>query len=362
MLTTPKVEEATVGNAISEKQWVGVDLHLHRSVIVRIDEHGNELEWVRIDNDPKALVREVRKAGRGAPVAIEATYGWYWAVDALRKAKFDVHLAHPYGMRQLRKRKKVKTDRKDAYELANLLRLESLPEAWIAPPDLRELRELVRYRQKLVQMSTSVRAGIRAGLAKHGIRLAVANLTGVLAQQMLDAVELPGYYAQRLDSQRRMLLLLEQEIDLVEAELGKRMKNNADYRMLLTLKGIGPILAAIFVVEIGDVHRFNSAEQLCCWAGITPRHYEFDLTARRGHISKEGSNLVRWAAIEAVSHPCEPAITDVKDRILARRGKSARNIAKVAAARKMLQVVYYTLRDGQARCLTAAPAAEVGAA
>ena len=75
-----------MSDGIAGGQVVGIDLHLHRSVIARIDEHGNELGWVRIDNDPKALVAECRKAGRGAPVAIEATYGWYWAVDALLAA------------------------------------------------------------------------------------------------------------------------------------------------------------------------------------------------------------------------------------------------------------------------------------
>ena len=84
------------------EQVVGIDLHLHRSVICRIDDHGEELGWVRIDNDPAALVAECRKAGRGAAVAIEATYGWYWAVDALGVARFEVHLAHPSGMKALR--------------------------------------------------------------------------------------------------------------------------------------------------------------------------------------------------------------------------------------------------------------------
>ena len=125
---------------------MGVDLHLHRSVIAGSTSTGDELGWVQIDNDPKALVGRCRKAGRGAPVAIEATYGWYWAVDALQAAGFEVHLAHPFGMKALRKRKRVKTDPADAYELANLLRLGSLPEAYIAPPELRELRELVRHR------------------------------------------------------------------------------------------------------------------------------------------------------------------------------------------------------------------------
>ena len=161
-----------MSDGIAGKEFVGIDLHLHRSVIARIDADGNELGWVRIDNDPKVLVREVRRAGRRVPVAIEATYGWYWAVDALLAARFEVHLAHPYGMKAMRARKRVKTDPRDAYELANLLRLGSLPEAYIAPPELRELRELVRHRQQMVKVGTATKAGIRALLAKHNISLA----------------------------------------------------------------------------------------------------------------------------------------------------------------------------------------------
>ena len=166
-----------MGIGIAEKQWVGIDLHLHRSVICRIDDQGKQLDCVQIDNDPKVLVTEVRKAGRGAPVAIEATYGWYWAVDVLQAARFEMHLAHPYGMKAMRKRRRVKTDAVDAYELANLLRLGSLPENYIAPPELRELRELVRHRRQLTKTSTSVKAQIRALLAKHGIRLRCRDLS-----------------------------------------------------------------------------------------------------------------------------------------------------------------------------------------
>lgn len=215
-----------------------------------------------------------------------------------------MHLAHPYGMKQLRGVKKVKTDRKDAYELANLLRLGSLPEAWIAPPDLRELRELVRYRQKLIKVTTSVRSGIRAGLAKHGIRLTVADLTSPLAQRMLDSINLPGYYADRLESQRRMLVLVDQEVDLLEAELAKRLKGNADYRKLMTIKGIGPILAAIFVLEIGDVHRFKTAEQFCCWAGIT--HGFMSPTAPRA-AATSARKAPSWSAGPRSSPSTTPA-------------------------------------------------------
>jgi transposase len=325
-------------------------------VVARIDDLGREVDTVRIDNDPTALVAEVMKAGPGAKVAIEATYGWYWAVDALQANGFEMHLAHPYGLKAMRKRKRVKTDRVDALELARLLRLGSLPEAYIAPPPLRELRELVRHRQQMVKVSTATKAGIRGVLAKHGIRLAVAQLDGITGTDMLDALSLPGSYAQRLAAQRRLMMLCEDEIARVAAELDRRLKNDPAYRNLLKVKGIGPVLAAVFVAEIGDVSRFPTAKALTCWAGLTPRHHESDRTVRRGNISKEGCALVRWAAVEAIQRHCEPAVAEVKDRIITRRGKPARNIAKVAAARRMLEVVYYVMRDGDARCLHQVPA------
>ena len=316
-----------MSDGISSKQYVGIDLHLHRSVICRIDERGRELECVQIDNDPTALVAQVRKAGRAAPVAIEATYGWYWAVDALSSAKFEVHLAHPYGLKAMRKRKRVKTDRRDAYELANLLRLGSLPEAYIAPPELRELRELVRHRRQLVKTSTAVKNGIRGLLAKHGMRLSVSNLDAPSGADALDLVELTGTYAHRLAAQRRLLLLLSNEIDAVDVELDRRLKHHAGYQNLLKVKGIGPVLAAVFVVEIGDIARFGGPEQLTCWAGLTPRHYESDLTVRRTNISKEGCALVRWAAVEAIQRQRDPRVREVREDIVARRGKPAGNIA-----------------------------------
>jgi transposase len=211
------------------QEVVGVDLHLHRSVIAQIDDHGEQLGWVRIDNDPVALRAECRKAGGGAAVAIEATYGWYWAVDALLAAGFEVHLAHPLGMKALRKRKRVKSDPADAYELANLLRLGSLPEAYIAPPELRELRELVRHRRQLVKLATAVKAGIRALLAKHNIRLSATQLESDTATGLLDALSLPGTYAQRLASQRRLLMVLADEIASVEVDLHTRLGHHPGY-------------------------------------------------------------------------------------------------------------------------------------
>jgi transposase len=203
-----------------------------------------------------------------------------------------------------------------------------------------------------VKVSTATKAGVRALLAKHNIRLAASDLDGDKAIDLMDAVDLPGTYASRLAAQRRLLLVLADEIAAAGLEVARRLKDHPGYRRLLTVKGIGPVLAAVFIAEIGDVSRFPDAAALCCWAGITPRHYESDKTVRRGHISKEGSTLVRWAAVEAVQRNCEPAVRAVREKIIARRGQDARNTAKVAAGRAMLEAVYYLLRDGECRRLT----------
>jgi transposase len=318
-----------------------------------MDADGEVLESVRIDNDRTALLREVGKAGVGAPVAIEATYGWYWAVDALQEKGFEVHLAHPKGLKTFEGRR-VKTDWADARELVDLLRLGRFPEAYIAPVPLRELRELVRHRAKLVGVRTGQKASLHAVLGKCGVIPTLGDLFGPGGKKLLDSLDLPEPYASRVASQRRLLLMLDNEIEMVEHEIHHRLSDEATYQALLRIKGIGPTFAAIFIAEIGDVHRFGSAHQLACWAGLTPRVYASDTKTRRGHISKQGSRLLRWAAIEACQRSCEPYVAQHRQRIRDRRGKTVTQISKVAAARKLLRVVYYTMRDGHARCLQTA--------
>src|SRR6059058_2653846 len=137
-----------------------------------------QLGWVRIDNDPVALGLELAKAGPDPEVVLEATYGWYWAVDALQAAGARVHLAHPLGVKAFEYRR-VKNDFRDASDLADLLRLGRLPEAWIAPPATRELRELVRHRAKLVALRSHCKAEVHAVLAKCGVQVSLTDLFGV---------------------------------------------------------------------------------------------------------------------------------------------------------------------------------------
>jgi transposase len=282
-----------------EKQYVGIDLHRRRSVIVRMTEDGEVLECVRIVNDPVALSLELAKAGPDPEVALESTYGWYWAADLLAADGAKVHLVHPLGLHWDARR--VKNDERDATELAHRLRRDDLPESWIAPPEVRELRELIRYRAKLVALRTSAKAQIHAVMAKLGILPTMSDMFGPTGQVLLDDMPFDGAYGIRVESLRDLLEIYDRELAVVERALRVRLGRHQGYRAIQALNGVGPITAAIFVAEIGDVTRFPGPRELCSWAGVTPTHRESDTKVRRGHITKQGSTLVRWAAIEAVA-------------------------------------------------------------
>jgi len=331
------------------QQFVGMDLHRRRSVLVRMTESGEHLETVRILNDPERLAEVLSRAGEAPEVVLEATYGWYWAADALAELGATVHLAHPLGVKAFSYRR-VKNDQRDAADLADLLRMGRLPHAWISPPQTRELRELVRHRAKLVATRSRCKAEVHAVLAKAGIWVPMTDLFGVAGNQLLDDADLGGPYRARVASLRRLIEALDFEIELFTKIARGRLARDPDYRAVQQIPGIGPVLGAVFVAEIGDVHRFPGPEQLTSWAGLTPRHRESDTTVHRGRITKQGSRLVRWAAIESVKIlPASTRIGAFRDDVAARRGSP--NIGAVAAARRQLEFVYYALRDHQVRAL-----------
>ena len=298
------------------------------------------------------LARPVRECGpkkrtsRKAEIALRSDTH-YWASDLLQAEGARVHLVHPLGLHWDTRR--VKNDVKDATELANRLRRNDLPEAWVAPPEVRELRELVRYRAKLTALRTSAKAQIHAVMAKLGIIPSLPDMFTLQGQRQLDEMDFPGPYGLRVESLRDLLEIYDRELAMVERRLHLELKDHHGYRVIQGIYGVGQITAAIFVAEIGDVHRFPTARHLCSWAGMTPKLHESDTHSYKGRITKQGSTIVRWAAMECVVRYHGGAqIAPAYRRIAERRGN---NIARVAAARKLLTLVFYGLRDGEIRCL-----------
>ncbi len=341
------------------RQIVGMDLHRRRSVLVRMTAAGDVLESTRISNDPQYLRAVMQRAGEQPEVVLEACYGWYWAADTLAELGASVHLAHPLGVKGFAYRR-VKNDERDARDLADLLRMGRLPEAWIAPPRTRELRELVRHRAKLVGIRSQLKCQVHAVLAGAGVQVSMSDLFGLAGRELLDRVVLAPAMRARVNSCLRLIESVDFEVDTFARLVGNRLREDPGYVAVQLIDGIGPTLGAVMVAEIGDVHRFTRPAQLASWAGLTPLHRESDTTVHRGRITKQGSRLVRWAAIEAVQRvPAASPLGRHRDRVAARRG---RNIGKVAAARELIECVFYALRDHHVRRLTRQPPTQAAAA
>jgi transposase len=183
----------------------------------------------------------------------------------------------------------------------------------------------------------------------------MSDLFGLAGNVLLDGVGLPGPFRARVDSLRRLIEHLDFEIEVFTGLTRARLARDPGYLAIQQIPGIGAVLGAVFVAEIGDVTRFGSPAQLASWAGLTPKHHESDTHVHRGRITKQGSRLVRWAAIESVKKiPKYSPAGLLRERVADRRG---RNIGSVAAARRQLEFVYYALRDGHVRALEHPPRA-----
>jgi transposase len=328
---------------------VGIDLHRKRSHVAVLDEHGRELVSRRIVNDPQTFLELLGEIDGESKVALEATYGWEWLADVLEEAGYELHLAHPLRTKAIASAR-VKNDAVDARTLAQLLRTDLLPEAYIAPRELRELRDLLRHRVALTRMRSALKNRAGAILAKQGIARPYSDMFGPGGLRFLDTLQLPESPRRRLDSTLALIADFTREIELTTREIDSRAKQDPYVEVLCQIRGVGRYIAMLVIAEVGDVTRFQTARQLCCWAGMTPTVRSSDLRTRLGHISHQGSPALRWALVEAAQHAARGGgpLRQAFERIAKRRG---RQVAKVAVARKILTLCFYGLRDGEIRCL-----------
>jgi len=323
--------------------YIGVDLHRKKSQIAALDQDGQLLFNRKVRTGPgemQQLIDELRP--QPIEVAFEATFGWGWFADLLAELGIPAHMAHPLATKAVSSAR-VKNDAVDAKTLAHLLRTNLLPEGWIAPPEVREARRLVRMRASLVRLRAKLKAQVHALLGEHGIQPDVVDLFSNKGRALLRQLQLPTVSKSRLETCLRLIDEFSLEIVIAEREIYQTIKGDERIKRLLPIPGIGPIIAATILSEVGDIARFATADKLCAWAGLTPSEHSSAANIRRGHISKQGSRWLRWVMVEAAVH----AFRDVElrqlfIRIARRRGAK---IARVAVARRLLTLVYYALRS-----------------
>ena len=225
-------------------------------------------------------------------MAFEAAFGWSWLADLLEDYGFDAHLVHPLRCKAIASAR-LKNDKVDAAILAQLLRADLLPEAWIAPLEVRQLRALLRHRASLVRLGTQQRNRIHAVAADHGYDRSASYWTGP-GRGWLAELDLPAASREIITDCLAFIDALAPQIGRLDGEVRARAKADPRVKVLTTLPGIGQFTALVMLAEIGDITRFANARKLASWAGLTPTVRGSDLTVRHGHISGQGSAWLRW--------------------------------------------------------------------
>jgi transposase len=324
--------------------YAGVDLHRKVAQVAVLDASGQLLLNRRVASDRNELLRVFGEAGReGAlEVAFEATYGWGWFADLLEDVGIPGHMAHPRANKAIASAR-VKNDKVDAKTLAHLLRTNLLPESWIAPPEVREARRLVRMRTSLVRIRSRLKNQVHAVLADRGLH---PEGTDIFAGDLVRlSKQLPVIARQRVEANLRLIEDVDEEIDVADEQIHKQFARDPRVRRLQPLPGIGLLTGAIVVAEVGDIQRFPSARHFCSWCGLTPSERSSAEHTRLGHISKQGSRWLRWVLVESACQANRnPALASFYAPIASRRGDK---IARVALARRLATLCYHALRNEQ---------------
>ena len=326
--------------------YLGIDLHLKNSYLVLMDREGGVLDERQLPNGEVKSYLEAHIPEETFAV-LEATRNWAFMYDCLSEHVERVELAHSKELKAI-SNAAVKTDRIDAHTLAHLARLNFLPIAYAASTEVRDLRLQMRHRQTLIKHRTQTKNRIHAVLASYNLVSPVADLFGVqgrewLAQQ-LEVVRLAAKQAITVDL--ALIDELNTLVEMIESQIKLTPQQKHDHQLLMTLPGVGKVVATIMVAEIGDIRRFDSPKALCNWAGLTPKVRNSGDIVRRGRISKEGPSLLRAAMGQAATIAARRSKRWqlVHEHLSKRCGKKG---AKVAVARRLLTVAYHILMRDQ---------------
>jgi transposase len=323
--------------------YVGIDVHRKRSQVAVVTEDGQVQLNKNVVNGSEPFLRLIGDLPSGTPVAFEAAFGWSWLADLLEDYGFDSHLVHPLRCKAIASAR-LKNDKAGAAILAQLLRADLLPEAWIAPQKVRQLRSLLRHRVSLVRLGTQLRNRIHAVAADHGYDRSASYRAGP-GRGWLAELDLPAASREIITDCRAVIDGLAPLTDRIDGELHQHAKADPRVKVLRTRPGVGEFTALVMLAEIGDITRFPSARKLASWAGLTPTVRGSDLTVRHGHICKQGSAWLRWVLTQAAqTAKRSPEVAATYAAIAKRRGKK---IATIAIARKLLTRAWHRLSERQ---------------
>lgn len=316
--------------------YCGLDVHKESTYATVLDSTGQVVAQKRMKNEEIPEFLGPLNVDR---VAMEASTYIIPMYRRLAEEGYNLTVSHPKKTRYIAEAR-IKSDRVDSKALAELLRLDSLPESYIPPRDIAVLREKIRRRAFMVRQRTKLKVKIRDVLAYEGVK--PSKEYGLFTGKGVEWLRCLG--VEPVDCYLRLMAPLSREVLLLSRELRGLAGEDPDVRLLKTIPGVGYYIALLIKAEVGDISRFTSGDHLASYAGLVPSTRSSGGIERHGRITREGSRWLRWALVEAamVHLRYDTPVTRLYHRVAERRGRKP---ALVAAARKLLTVCYSVLRN-----------------
>jgi transposase len=325
---------------------MGLDQHRAQITAEWLDTETGEVSRRRVAPADRAGVRvfAARFGRQELEVALEATTGWRFVVEELQAIGAHVHLAEPAETAARRgTKKRAKSDRADARHLRELLMVGRLPESWIPPAHLLELRARVRLRHTLVDQRREWQQRMQAVLYHHGVPPR-SWLLGAESRTWLGALQLPPAAREQITIALALIDAHDAQLAPLDTELRDYAKRQPGCRALTRHYGIGPLTSITILAELGDARRFSSSREAVRYAGLDITVHQSDARRAPGRLSRQGPSALRWALFEAAQCARRPGSPD-HDYYLQTAARLGGNRACLAVARKLLKRSYHTLRE-----------------
>ena len=326
------------------KLYAGIDLHSTNSYVVLVDEEGAIKYKKRLPNDIKIILHELSAFEHIQSIAVESTYNWYWLVDGLKAAGYHVRLANTNAIQQYNGLKQT-NDKTDAHWLAELVRLNILPEGHIYPKEERGVRDLLRKRMQLVQQSTLNLLSIQTIIARNTSQRITANKIKQLTDDDLKKYLSSESVFLAAKSNLVVLNCLQEEIHSIEKKILSHVKDNVCYQNLQTIDGIGKILAFAIMLETGEISRFNKAGNYASYCRCVNSLRISNGKKKGENNRKNGNKYLAWAYTEAANFAIRH--NEVIKRYYQRKAKKKNQIVAIkTVAHKLARACFYIIRDG----------------
>ena len=328
------------------KLYVGFDVHSSSSVVAVMDEGGKRIMKKKIRNEPELVVEALGPMqDEIVGVVVESTYNWYWVVDTLMDSGYKAHLANPSKIQKY-KGLKYADDKHDAFWLAEMLRLGILPEGFIYPKEYRPVRDLLRRRSHLVRLRTSLILSLESMITRnYGVTPKVRDIKALTEDRVSPLLVDDEYLRLAGLVNKRNIDSLTRDINLIERVVVERVKLTASYQGLLTMHGVGKILALTIMLETGPIGRFAGAGNYVSYCRKVPSEWLSDGKRKGSGNKKNGNKYLAWAFSEAseLARRYDALARSFYDR---KMHKTNRMVAHSALAHKLARAAYYIMRDG----------------